>query len=245
MAFEGAGHLPNNREGETRRTSSPAPSTARSDAADARPLSRPRCACPIAIAGMNRPAAVVVDRLHPPAYRYFQPERDRNVGGVLRRDHGPGRGPSNRGAALRRPQPLRGTWSRTSLRGHARGRRDVAHRRARPGRDGGGHGGLRLFRPRRQGRDAVIGRFADGSLREGAWDELSRGTCMVGGHRRHRHRLLRPPVGVERDRVRRPRVSARVHAAGPNQREPWEGAEARELVGDFQDDVESDPGMAP
>ena len=56
--------------------------------------------------------------------------------------------------------------------------------------------------------------FAAGRLVGGPWDELNVDAGVVGGDARRAGAVLLPPVGVERDRLRRPGLPARVHAAG-------------------------------
>ena len=77
-------------------------------------------------------------------------------------------------------------------------------------------------------REDVVGEFADGRLVGGPWEELNVDAGVVGGDARRAGRVLLPPVGVERDRLRRPRLPARLHAPGragppgPSGREPFE-----------------------
>ena len=215
MAFEDAGHLPNNRDGQP---------------AEPRRLPRQRRGVTPQMHGRYPDHDVLAQ-----SDRWDEPTRSVVIGrlGML-----PPTGSSSRSRSRRWRRSATRSWPRTrilasrccatstttspsarlhgfQLRGHARRPRDLAHRRPRPGRGGGGGGGAAASPAvDAAARDAVIAAFADGDLRDGAWDRAVTGTCMVGRHRRHRHRLLRPPVGVERDRVRRSRVSARVHAAG-------------------------------
>jgi hypothetical protein len=244
MAFEGAGHLPNNRD---------------SQPTEPRRLPRQRRGVTPQMHGRypdhdvlfesrhwDEPTRLVVlNRLHPPAYRYFHHDEIRTLevlcDAIMGQDDDPrievlryvdhnlaeARGPGYRYADM----PEDGETWRTVARGLDETAADIA---------GCSFSGLDA-----DARDAVIGRFADGSLRDGVWNELSpaHAWSVVTGAivtAFYAHPWAWNEIGFGGPGY--PRGYMRL---GANQREPWEGEEARELVGDFQHDVENDPGMAP
>ncbi|HVI18176.1 MAG TPA: gluconate 2-dehydrogenase subunit 3 family protein [Gaiellales bacterium] len=189
--------------------------------------------------------SVVMGRLHAPAYRYFQQEQIETLeafcDAIMAQDEDPRievlryvdhnlseeRGTGHRYADM----PDDGETWRIVARGLDEAAAQVA--------------GCRFAGLDAEARDGVIGRFADGGLRDGAWSELSpaHAWSVVTGAivtAFYAHPWAWNEIGFGGPGY--PRGYMRL---GPNQREPWEGAEARELVADFQHDVESDPGMAP
>ncbi|VBA37989.1 hypothetical protein LAUMK13_01897 [Mycobacterium innocens] len=62
-------------------------------------------------------------------------------------------------------------------------------------------------------RESVVQRFADGELSGGSWEKLNVSRAW-SGDADDVERLLQPSVGLERDRLRRPGLSPRLHAAG-------------------------------
>ena len=244
MAFEDAGHLPNNRDGQP---------------AEPRRLPRQRRGVTPQMHGRypdhdvlaqsdrwDEPTrSVVIGRLHAPAYRYFQQEQIETLeafcDAIMAQDEDPrievlryvdhnlseAHGPGHRYADM----PEDGETWRIVARGLDETAAEVA---------GCGVSGLDA-----EARDALIGRFADGDLRDGAWGELSpaHAWSVVTGAivtAFYAHPWAWNEIGFGGPGY--PRGYMRL---GANQREPWEGAEAGELVEDFQHDVESDPGMAP
>ena len=61
-------------------------------------------------------------------------------------------------------------------------------------------------------REAIVTALSQGELSGGAWDELDVTPGVVGVHARDPGRVLLPPVGVERDRLRRAGLPAGLHA---------------------------------
>jgi hypothetical protein len=62
-------------------------------------------------------------------------------------------------------------------------------------------------------REAIVSQFAQDRLVGGAWDELNVARAWTGGDASCAGRVLLPPMGLDRDRLRRPGLPARVHAA--------------------------------
>ena len=89
--------------------------------------------------------------------------------------------------------------------GHARGPRDLAARGgdARPTRHVSA--GRRASPRRRRGQDAVVAAFSQGDLEDG---DLNGRRGLEGRMRGVAQRVLLAPVGVQRDRLRRPRLPA-------------------------------------
>ncbi len=75
--------------------------------------------------------------------------------------------------------------------------------------------------------------FAAGELRGGVWDDLPGLACVVGGHALRARRVLRASLGVERDRLRRTALPARLHAPGGDARR------ARRRGGDLRASIRS------
>ena len=61
-------------------------------------------------------------------------------------------------------------------------------------------------------REAIIGQFSQGRLDGGTWDASQRQARLVGLHAGDFVGLLLPPVGLERDRIRRSCLPTRIHA---------------------------------
>ena len=213
MAFEGAGHLPHNRGGQPtephrlprqRRGASPQ-MHGRYPEHDVLAQSR----------HWDEPTReVVMARLQPPAYRHFQAAEVRTLEAfcdtiteqdgeprieVLRyidKDLFEGSGPGHRYADM---PPDGEAW------------RIVAAALD--------HTAVELADCSFSDLDAdarsrVVAGFAGGEIKGAGWDDLPPGTRLVGDHERRRHRLLRTSLGLERDRIRRPRISPRLHAPG-------------------------------
>lgn len=94
-------------------------------------------------------------------------------------------------------------------------------------------------------RSRVVAGFAGGEIKGAGWDDLPLGhawsvitNAVVTAF--YAHPWAWNEIGFGGPGY--PRGYMRL---GADQREPWEGEEARELVDDFQRDVEHEPGMQP
>jgi hypothetical protein len=244
MAFEGAGHLPNNRDGQP---------------AEPRRLPRQRRGTTPQMHGRypehdvlaqsrhwdDPTRKVVMARLEAPPYRYFTPKEIRTLESfcdtVTAQDEEPriavlrfvdndlyhARGPGHRYADM----PADGEAWRCVARGLDESAAKLA---------GCDFAGLD-----RDMRDSVVERFAGGDLGGGVWDELSLGHAWLVVTHAIVTAFYAHPWAWNEIGFGGPGYPRGYMRLGPNQREPWEGEETRELADEFQDDVQSDPGMRP
>ena len=172
---------------------------------------------------------VVIERVDDvPAIRFFTPQRGRDARRVLRHRDGAGPRAADPGAEHGRREAVRGNARRLPLRRHAGGRetwRRVARGSRRRRRQ---HGPVDFALPRQTLQDVVIQAFCG---RNAARRGLGRTAAVSRVERRdarRAERVLLAPVGVERDRLRRPGVSARLRAPRRRAARAWEGAAAFE-----------------
>ncbi|HEV8450913.1 MAG TPA: gluconate 2-dehydrogenase subunit 3 family protein [Gaiellales bacterium] len=94
-------------------------------------------------------------------------------------------------------------------------------------------------------RCEIVGRFASGEIRGAGWDDLPLKHAWSVVTNAVVTAFYAHPWAWNEIGFGGPGYPRGYMRLGPDQREPWEGDEARELVEDFQRDVETEPGMAP
>jgi hypothetical protein len=244
VPFEDPGHLPNHRGGE---------------AAEPYDLPRQRRGITPQMHGRypdfnvlehaarwdEQTREVVLARLEPPEYRYFEPEElptlEAFCDTVMAQDTEPripvlrfvdatlyeGRLPGFRYEGM---PPDGETWHRVR-----RGLDDEAR----------ALGAGTFAELAQEGRDDIVGRFSREELHGGVWDSMPVKRAWTVTTAAILSAYYAHPWSWNEIGFGGPAYPRGYMRLGIDQHEPWEGREAEGLAADFQRDVETDPGMRP